>query len=294
MKKMIQRTFDPIRADQALKDRTLNNLASASAQRTRRSGSRGLKRGLAVALSILLLSGVFTVAGLAMVSTTVAAIGLDINPSIELDVNPLSRVISAKAFNKEGESILATIDVANMPVKQAVGELVSAAAKAGYLAKDGSSTIAITTSTDIGPLKNSLVKQTEDATRQALDDTDSEATVAHESTGFALVTQARAMNIAPGRLNLLKKLVALDPTKNVVDLAENYKDAKASVIMKDVVALQKKLRNEEKDTAASSRESEKLARESEKAIAESIRASEKAAAESSRDSEKAAKASSRD
>lgn len=261
----IQTAFDPIRADQGLIDQTRSNVENTYIRQGKRPRRRSpLIRGLAVAAAFVFLVGIFTVAGLTLTRTTVAAVSVDINPSIELDINALNRVVSVKAFNADGTSLLATLDLNNLPVKNAVGQIVSAAAKAGYLAADGSSIIAITTSTDSETLKDKLELETEEAAQTALGTSGSKAVTYHDDTALDRIAAARDLGITPGRLNLIEKLIALDPTLK----QENYLDAKASEIMKEVVSLQNAQRNLDKaaakETQASEQSAAKAARASEK------------------------------
>lgn len=271
---MIKKAFDPIRADQELIDRTRDSLISDEGRKKGRHSRRAVwMRSLAAAAVVVLLIGVFTGAGLFLSRATVAAISIDINPSILLDINALNRVISAKAFNEEGTSILADLNLKNLPVKNAVGGIVAAAAQAGYLAQDGSSIIAITTSTDNESLKNRLEQDTEDATQQALKAQGRAAVIYHDNTALARIAEARRLGITPGRLNLIQKLIALDPSQ-VVD---KYLESKVSDIMKEVIRLQNIKRNAEKSADQSTKESEK---ESERAARESERNAGKETTES--------------
>ena len=270
MKQMIKKAFDQIRADQDLIDRTRDSLISAEGRKTGSHSRRAVwMRSLAAAAVVVLLIGVFTGAGLFLSRATVAAVSIDINPSILLDINALNRVVSAKAFNEEGTSILAELNLKNLPIKNAVGDIVSAAAKAGYLAADGSSIIAITTSTDNESLKSKLEQDTEVATQQALKAQGSTAVIYHDNTALVRIAEARQLNITPGRLNLIQKLVTLDPTQ-VVD---NFREAKVSDIMKEVIRLQTEKRDAEKAV-------DKITKESEKEDAKAAQESEKAARES--------------
>jgi hypothetical protein len=224
-------------------------LPSASARHGRTSRNTGvrlsLRRSLAAAAIVLLLSGLFTLAGLAAAKITVAAVSIDINPSIELDINILDRVIAARSFNERGTEILSQLELVNMPIRDAIGQVILAAAKSGCLAGDGSSIIAIITSTDNKALKNKLENITDDVSRQVLTEESQQAVIYHDNTALARVAEARDMgNITPGKLNLIHRLVDLDPTKEVSDYVED----EVSDIMKQIVALEKQKRAEEKET----------------------------------------------
>ncbi len=314
MRKMIRKAFDPIQADQALIEKTRLSVADAPARTVKPSRKQIRIRYLAAALAIVMLAGIITVAGLALTNTTVAAVSVDINPSIELSVNALNRVVAVQAFNEDGEAILAGLALIGKPAGAAVNEIIAAAAEAGFLSEDGSSIIAITTSADIAIIRDKLEQDTEEAAQEALEEEEQEAVVYHDNTALERVAEAHRLGITPGRLNLIQKLIALDPTKNVND----YLNTKACDIMKEVVRLQKEQRlangetepsesgsteiSEETSSGEStqesmnpaesaSAESEKAIRQSEKETRESIKASEKAARESIKESDKAVRES---
>jgi len=228
MRKMIRKAFDPIQADQALIEKTRLSVAGAAVRTEKPGGKQSRIRYLAAALVVVMLVSIITVAGLALSNTTVAAVSVDINPSIELSVNALNRVVAIQAFNEDGEAILAQLNLIGKPVKAAVNEIVAAAAEAGFLAEDGSSIIAITTSADIGIIRDKLEQDTEEAAQEALEEEEQEAVVYHDNTALNRIEEAHKLGITPGRLNLIQKLIALDPTKQVDD----YLNTKASDIIR--------------------------------------------------------------
>lgn len=280
MKKRMKKAFSPIQADQDLLDKTRDRLLNVSLNPGKSTrGRRTWVRGLAAATALLLLVGLFTVVGVKMMRTTVAAVSIDINPSIELQINALSRVVSATAYNVEGETLLAELDLEGAPVNSAVSRIISAAARAGYVEEDGSSIIAITSSTDSENMSDKLESSLEEAIQKALKKENSKAVVFHDNTALARISEARVLGITPGRLNLIQKLQALNPETEVAD----YVDAKASEIMKEVVRLQ----NEQRDV---DKLENKETKSSEQAEAKTTKESKKAAAQVAKEERKAAKA----
>lgn len=273
MKTNMKKAFDPIRSDPDLNERTRNAVASAAVRQGKPALRKRLSRGLSAAVAFVMLVALFSVGYIALNDTSVAAISVDINPSIELEVNAFKRVVSVQAYNEEGQGLLAGLDLVGTPARQAIHSIVAAAAAAGYVEADGSSIIAITTSADLGKLKAQLEQATAEAAQEALDETGEEAVVYHDAIGLERVEAARALGITPGRLNLIEKLIALDPTKTV----EQYLDAKASDIMKEVVALQQAEQVAGKETNSSEKTADADTKASEKAAAAEARASEKAA-----------------
>lgn len=299
MKKMIRKAFDPIRADADLIARTREAVRAGApgvAEVPVRRRGRPVRRGLAGVTAFLLLVGLFSLGAIALFRIPAAAVSLDINPSVELEVNALGRVVSAQAFNEEGEVLLAGLELAGRPARQAIHAVIAAASEAGYLEPDGSSIIAITTAADLERLRTRLEKAAAEAAGEALGETGGDAVVYGEGIGLERVKAARLLGITPGRLNLIEKLIALDPSRTV----EEFLDAKASDIMKQVVALQQAAGKPEREPETSETEDpegtmpseqavEKAVRASEKAAEKAARASEKAAAQAARDAEKAAR-----
>lgn len=116
----LREAFDSLHAQAPLKERTL---AAIEAQRTpsRRSRPRRMLRvGLALAACLVLCAIGF---GGFVVSTPTAYVGLDVNPSVELGLNRFNRVISAQAYNADGEKVLEGADVQGKTYEEAVASL---------------------------------------------------------------------------------------------------------------------------------------------------------------------------
>lgn len=124
----IKRAFSEIHADPALKHQTFNNVINGSAKRKdhrRLLGSRQL---------ILAASLIFTFAlGYWAYFIPVSAISIDVNPSIEIEINRLDRVINVYAFNDDGQQIIDNINVKNMNYIDAVIALTDTDVLDSYL-----------------------------------------------------------------------------------------------------------------------------------------------------------------
>lgn len=254
MRNPIQKAFDPIKADPDLIQRTRAALVDGQTEIAGlQSGRRSpFMRGLAAAVAVVLLAGACAVAGLIVLHTPVAAVSLDINPSITIQVNAFRRVISVTGLNAEGKKLV-TEDLINQPVQSVVARLIADAAKAGYLADDGSTIINITTATDKAGLKDKIGAETGKAAEAALKNAEKKAVIFQDYTGFARVEQARKLGITPGRLNLIEKLVDLNGAASMKDYLEDheaeikqYAGMSNQEIMKSVVALKKEQREKEK------------------------------------------------
>lgn len=113
-----QKSMEGIRASEELKENTLRYL---EAQRKRSHGRRYvLQYALAAAcLFVLLVAG-----GYSVYIRPVSYISIDINPSIEMGINRFGRVVSATAYNADGEEILEQVSLKNVSYVQAIDRLL--------------------------------------------------------------------------------------------------------------------------------------------------------------------------
>lgn len=84
------------------------------------------------------------VTGLGIWHIPVTTIGLDVNPSVELQVNGLDRVIRLRGRNDDGDQLTAGLDVAGMPYDEAIQRILVSDEMAPYL--ENGSTFLITIS----------------------------------------------------------------------------------------------------------------------------------------------------
>lgn len=189
-----------------------------------------MKKGIAIsACTAILLTcgggGVYAYA-----QTPVAYLSLDINPSVELGINTFGTVVKAEGYNDDGNTILDGLNLKGDNVTQAVNTLVSSAADNGFISEDGSTVVSLTTETDNSSTDASLIAKAEDGANEALDEKGDTAVINKDTVPLSLHDQAKALGITPGKLNLINKLQAVDPTVTV----DEYKDAKVKDIMKAI------------------------------------------------------------
>lgn len=115
-------SFEQIRADDALKERTKAYL-SGKTNGYRHSLPRPYRRvALVACLVLLLLAG----GGYSSFFTQTTTISVDVNPSVELGINRYDRVISVRAFNEDGNELLASKNIRFLDYREALRELLGA------------------------------------------------------------------------------------------------------------------------------------------------------------------------
>lgn len=215
-----------------------------------------MKRKIALALAVVAVSslggGVYAHAK----TTPVAYVSLDINPSVELGVNTFNEVVSAEAYNEDGEKVLEGTNLISTDIDVAVSTVVSNAISDGYIKEDDtaaidkladtttSAAVEITISTDKDNVAAELEEALKDAVDKTLEENDADATVETDNVALARRDEARELGITPGKLNLIQKLQALDPNIKV----EEYKDSSVKDIQKKAKELRKENKSDEVTT----------------------------------------------
>jgi len=144
-----------------------------------------------------------------------------------LGVNAFDKVVTAEGYNQDGELILSGTDVIGSDLDDAVSTLISSAADNGFVAEDGSTVISLTSETDDAEEAAELTAEAQDGANEALEETGAEAVIEKDNVALERRDEARALQITPGKLNLIEKLMAADPTATV----DQYKGASVKEIM---------------------------------------------------------------
>ena len=119
MDERIRRAFDAVRADEDLKQKTLDALE----RRQTRSAPR--RRPLAVALAALALVVLTTAGGLAY-TTPAAAVSVDADASVELAVNAFGRVVGVRCYDDDAQAVVDATPVLHHDWTQAAAALSDA------------------------------------------------------------------------------------------------------------------------------------------------------------------------
>ncbi len=143
MNNMLKELFDPIQAEEALKDKTKAYLAQATQGYTERKREARRYPRYAAACACLLLA---LVGGRWLYFTPTAQISIDINPSFEMDINRFDQVISVKDFNEDGRALAQGLDIKYKNYTAAIEEILNSDAVTTLLSADEVMTITV-----IGP-----------------------------------------------------------------------------------------------------------------------------------------------
>lgn len=168
-------------------------------------------RRAAIALAACLAMTAVGLLGSRLYFEETAFVGIDVNPSIELGINRFDIVVSAKAYNEDGEALLRDVSVTGKPYDNAVTALTSSAAFAPYLESDAYVAISVA-SNDAG--QSDTLRTQSDACLRSLPCEGSCHTVDAETRAAA-----SAAGMGTGRYQAALRLLELDSSLTLEDCA---------------------------------------------------------------------------
>ena len=157
---------------------------------------------LAAAACLLLVLCAFGAYG--VYRTPSAYVDIDVNPAIELTVNPFGIVIDAEALNDDGRAVLAAVAVTNRPYATAIETLMESEAFAPYASED--SFIDINVVSENHELGETLVAESD----RALASTP--CGHACQRADVETRNEAAAAGLCVGRYRAAQELMELDPS----------------------------------------------------------------------------------
>ena len=134
MERKLHEAFDCVEASDHLKRRVRAHVRRKTLDYGRDLQRLRLRRQrLAGSLACLILAA----AGLGLWNIPVTTIGLDVNPSVELRVNSLDRVIRMEGRNDDGADLADGFDVTGLPYDEAMQRILVSDEMAPYLENGG-------------------------------------------------------------------------------------------------------------------------------------------------------------
>ena len=217
---------------------------------------RRMKKILAACIAAVLVIGVLA-GGYTYLKTPVAYISLDINPSIELGINALNKVVSSEGVNRDGRALLEGQKIIRASLTDALDSLIGIAAQKNYISDDGTTVVSITAESNNRKRAQNLTNIGEQAVSKSIVRYKVKAVIYKDSADLSLRLEAKKEGVSSGKLKLIKSLQALEPSITV----EQHKDSKVS----DLLAKAKEL-VDAYGTAGELNDSQKEAVENLKAI----------------------------
>ena len=143
--------------------------------------------------------------------TPSAYVDIDVNPAIEMTVNPFGAVIAAKALNDDGLLVLDGLSLLHRPYAEAIGTLVASEAFGAYADADAFVDINIVSEDE--ELGERLAVQSD----EAMADVAAEHACHHADE--ATRQEAAAAGLCIGRYRAAQELMELDPSYSLEECA---------------------------------------------------------------------------
>lgn len=206
MKNELKEALGSVRAGEDLKARTREYVARQAPARSR--PARRFWGWAAAAACALLL----TLGGLSgwLWLTPVSAISMDINPSLELELNRFGRVVAVEGFNQEGRALAQGLDLRFLPYSGAVEKVLADETVSALL--------------DQGLTMSIYVMCDDDAQREEMLATLESCTSGHHGVschggGSGCHEEAHEAGFSTGRYRAYLRLRELDPSVTVEEAA---------------------------------------------------------------------------
>ena len=134
MANRIHDAFDSIKAQSQLTESTKQFISQKYRKKTWMLHRPAFQRTLVVVCMVFVLA--MGMGGYSWLQTPVSYLSIDVNPSIELALNRLNRVVSMAAYNVEGEEILKSLSLRGKKYTDAIDLIVESKVMNTYLTDD--------------------------------------------------------------------------------------------------------------------------------------------------------------
>lgn len=172
----------------------------------------------AIAAALMLFVGIFF-----MVQPTVDSIvSIDVNPSIELSVDPQDTVVKYRALNEDAVNVLDGMDLNRMDLGTATNLIIEAMLHDGYLSADSpENTILISVANDDTEKVQHLQSKVTNSVDTTLKQNHTKATILQQGDPVTddVKSFAKENNISVGKADFVKKIAETDQNLNSSDLA---------------------------------------------------------------------------
>lgn len=217
MKNRTRRAFDSIRADDALKEKTAAFLRAERVKREQHGKDNRSLRLVAAFAAVIALA--IAGSGYHLHYAAASYVSIDVNPSVELTLNRLDRVIGVYAFNPEGETVLRETSLNGKRYDEAAFLVVAAMANNGYFGE--APLVSLTVQTANNSKEKTLCDALSQAVSGQVQALRAEARVEIFPVSAQLRQTAHACHMSPAKYSAIQELIAVDEDATL----EAYSDA---------------------------------------------------------------------
>lgn len=201
MDERIYEAFDQIKASQSLKERTLERVADRTAPRRRSLRAQRLAVAMASFLLVLLGAGSYLV-----YFTPTAAVSVDAESAISLEINRFDRVIGVSSYGAEADELASQLNLRHLDCAEAVERLLSQSALGATDAP-----VSITVAGENASQSSELLERVSACTA-------SYGNVCCAAGNHEEAAQAQAVGLSLSKYRLYVQLQALEPSITVQEV----------------------------------------------------------------------------
>lgn len=212
MRQNIRSAFDAITCEETLKERTRASVVREMRKRQQETGHTRrcfspskMKQAVCAACLALFMAGGF--GGYRLYYTEAATISIDVNPSIELDINRWGRVVNEVPYGEDGETVLRQVSLRHLEYQEAVERLLSSSAMQAYLKKDAVVSVTLDNSADNSLILENLQNCVDLTLRQC----HSSAKAEYASVDSHMCSEAHSHGMSVGKYYAIQELLDADP-----------------------------------------------------------------------------------
>lgn len=183
--------------------------------RTMKSKSTSRKTGLIAAMAVCLVAVFALVLGITMFGgdgKASAIVSLDVNPSVQIEVDEDGKVIKALAMNDDAAEIIGTMDLSGSTLEVAVNAIVGAMVRAGKISEIQNS-ILLSVNAKNAELEKQISDRLTAEVNKAMQESGLGAAILSQSVADdkELAALAEKYGITEGKAQLIKKILGLAP-----------------------------------------------------------------------------------
>lgn len=156
---------------------------------------------------VLIVAGI---GGYQFYMVSVSAISVDVNPSIELEVNRMDKIVDVNSYNDDGQELADSVNLKNLSYSEALDVLMNSAIMSSYLEKGEFVSITVIGSTD--------EKSEEMLTKISSCKYASQKNVSCQCRNKEEVEAAHEVGLSRGKYRAYLELQALDPSVTVEEI----------------------------------------------------------------------------
>ncbi|WP_252198300.1 hypothetical protein [Clostridium sp. MCC353] len=213
MEQMIRDAFDTVACDAMLKKRTYDRVTRQMGGCRKKTMG---KMKWAVSMACLLIFAVTGVGSYGLYYTEAAVISIDVNPSIELDINRWGKVVDQTTYGLESEKLLQSLSLKHMEYGEAMALLLGSEEMKKYLKQDSLVSITLVTKNDDPTLLPNLKECVDTALKQCHDGIKTE----YASVNSHLCEEAHEQGMSLGKYYAIQELLTVDPQATLDEFKE--------------------------------------------------------------------------